>query len=81
MTDVLDLCPLTDVDTTDMLDLAVTTLACLRDLDHRYHDPAVRLHLLVSLYEQIRSELLAATLDADDHGYNPTQIAVLLNLH
>jgi hypothetical protein len=81
MEDVLDLYPLVDVDTADLLDHAVDALACLRGLDHRRNDPAVRLHLLTSLYEQTRSALFEATITARDHGYSPTQIAVVLNLH
>ena len=81
MQDVLDLYPLIDGDTAEMLDLAIHNLACLRGLTPRAHDPAVRLHLLASLYEQARTDLFETTLAAHQHGYSPTQIAVVLNLH
>ena len=80
--DVLDLCPLTDQHSARILDHALTALGRQRGLDGiRHTDPAVRLHLLVSLDEQIRSTLLDTTLAAIRDDYSRTELAVLLNLH
>lgn len=80
--DVLDLCPLTDQHSARILDHALTALGRQRGLDGiRHTDPAVRLHLLVSLHEQIRSTLLDTTLAAIRDDYSRTELAVLLNLH
>jgi len=80
--DVLDLCPLTDEHSARILDHALTALGRQRGLDGiRHTDPAVRLHLLVSLDEQIRSTLLDTTLAAIRDDYSRTELAVLLNLH
>ena len=79
--DVLDLCPLTDEHSARILDHALIALGRQRGLDGiRHTDPAVRLHLLVSLHEQIRSALLDTTLAAVRDDYSRTELAVLLNL-
>ena len=80
--DVLDLCPLTDQHSARILDHALTALGRQRGLDGiRHTDPAVRLHLLVSLHEQIRSALLDTVLTAAHNDYTRTELAILLNLH
>ena len=79
--DVLDLYPLTDQHSARTLDHALAALARQRGLDGiRQTDPAVRLHLLVSLHEQIRSALLDTTLAAVRDDLNRAELAVLLNL-
>lgn len=78
-TDVLDLRPLIDHDTTAVLGHALAALAQRRGLRWR-PDPALRLHLLVSLRDETRTQLLRATLAAHHHGYSPTEIAALLDL-
>ncbi len=79
MDDILDLRPLADDYTADVLHQALATLAWLRGLDRR-RDPAARLHVLASLRDEIHTELLHTTLAAHDHGYSPTQLATLLDL-
>jgi hypothetical protein len=81
MRDVLHLCPLADDHTADVLAHATTVLARKRGLGGDQHDPAVRLHLLVSIRHQLDAELLSAVLTAHDHGYTPNQLAVLLDHH
>lgn len=78
-TDVLDLRPLIDHDTTAVLGHALAALARRGGLQWR-PDPAVHLHLLVSRRDEIRTHLLRATLAAHHHGYTPTEIAALLDL-
>lgn len=78
-TDVLDLRPLADHDTTAVLGQALAALARRRGLRWR-PDPAVRLHLLVSLRDEIRIHQLRATLAGHHHGYTPTELAALLDL-
>jgi len=78
MLDVLDHAPFADDDTAALVTGAVGDLAELRDLHHP--NPAVRLHLLASLHQETRHQLLKAILDARDHHYSATQIAVLLHL-
>ncbi|MGH3951086.1 MAG: hypothetical protein ACRDSE_18550 [Pseudonocardiaceae bacterium] len=81
MIDVLDHTPLADDDTADVLATATLTLAWLRGLPDP--DPAARIHLLVSLRQQLDTDLLTAVLTAadPDHDYSPRQLAVLLDLH
>lgn len=80
--DVLDLYPHTDEHSARTLNHALAALGRQRGLDGiRQTDPAVRLHLLVSLHEQIRSALLETTLAAISDDYNHNELAVLLNLH
>lgn len=79
--DVLDLYPLTDEHSARTLHHALAALGRQRGLDLGRTDPAVRLHLLVSLHEQIRSQLLDTILAAIGDDYNRTELAVLLNLH
>lgn len=76
--DVLDLYPLTDDHSARTLQHALTMLARHRGLNPL--DPAIRLHLLVTLHEQIRSQVLDATLFAYAHDYSRNELAVLLNL-
>ena len=94
--DVCDFAPFLDEHTRDALDAAAEALGILRGLHNLPHhddpgddpnpwlafraDPALRLHLLASLHQQLHAELLTATLAARDHGYTHAQIAVLLNL-
>ena len=78
MRDVLDYYPFCDDYTADVIAHATTTLAALRGL-HGDPDPAVRLHLLTSLRQQLNSDLLHTTLAAHDHGYTPDQIAIVLD--
>lgn len=79
--DVLDLCPLTDEHSARTLHHALAALGRQRGLDEiRQTDPAVRLHLLVSLHEQIRSQLLDTVLAAARDDFTRTELAVLLNL-
>jgi hypothetical protein len=93
--DVCDFAPYLDAHTRDTLDDAAEALAILRGLHNLPHDhgaddfnpwrafrdePALRLHLLASLRQQLNAELLHAVLAARDHGYTHGQIAVLLNL-
>lgn len=63
-------------DTADVLGEAMARLAWFRDLHDP--DPAVPLHLLASLQQQLQVELVHAVLIANDRGYTPDQIAVLL---
>ena len=80
--DVLDLYPLTDEHSARTLHHALAALARQRGLDRiRQTDPAVRLHLLVSLHEQIRSALLDTVLQAAREDFTRTELAVLLDLH
>jgi hypothetical protein len=80
--DVLDLYPLTDQHSARTLEHALTALARQRGLDRiRQTDPAVRLHLLVSLHQQIRSALLDTVLQAAREDFTRTELAVLLDLH
>jgi hypothetical protein len=81
MRDVLDLYPFADDHTADVLAQATTILARKRGLGGGQDDPAVRLHLLVSICHQLDAELLSAVLTAHDHGYSPNQLAVLLDHH
>lgn len=63
--DVADLRPLTDEHSATTLHHALAALGRQRGLDRiRQTDPAVRLHLLVSLHEQIRGQLLDTVLVA-----------------
>lgn len=78
-TDVAGLHPLVDHDTTAVLGHALAALARRRGLRWR-PDPALRLHLLVSLHHEIRIHLLRATLAGHHHGYTPTELAALLDL-
>ena len=80
--DVLDLYPFTDEHSAQTLHHALAALGRQRGLDtFRQTDPVVRLHLLVSLHEQIRSALLDTTLAAIRDEVTRSQLAVLLNLH
>lgn len=79
MHDPLDCRPQTDDYTADVLDTALYALAWLRGHD-RDPDPAIRLHLLTSLRDQLHAELLHTTLEAHHHGYDPTQLATILDL-
>ena len=79
MQDVTDLRPIIGHDTAETLADALATLAWERQLDRR-RDPAARLHLLASLRDQLRSDLLDTVIVAHNHGYTPTQLAVLLDL-
>lgn len=93
MRNVHEFPPFPDDHTCHLLDHAVDALATLRGLYHLTHhdrpydsphrafrhDPALRLHLLVSLQHQLHAELLHAVIAAHDHGYTPGQIAVLLD--
>lgn len=80
--DVLDLYPHTDEHSARTIDHALAALGRQRGLDtFRQTDPAVRLHLLVSLHEQIRSALLDTTLAAVRDDFNRNELAVLLGLH
>ena len=84
--DVTDLYTFPDDHTHDAIHHAIKTLGNLRgfcDLidDPRdfLDDPALRLHLLVSLQQQLTADILHALLDAHDHGYTLTELAVLLD--
>ncbi len=77
MPDVVDYLPYADDFTSDVLADAFATLASLRGLDQD-PDPAVALHILASLQQQLQTELVHAVLIANDHGYTPDQIAVVL---
>ena len=83
--DVTDLYAYPDDYTHDAIHHATTTLGNLRgfcDLDDSRDflaDPALRLHLLVSLQQQLKADILHALLDAHDHGYTLTELAVLLD--
>jgi hypothetical protein len=93
MRDVCDFCPFPDEHTRDLLDDAVDALGILRGFHNLTHDdcpydshhrafrddPALRLHLLVSLQHELHAELLHAVIAAHDPGYTPGQIAVLLD--
>lgn len=93
MRDVCDFCPFPDEHTRDVLDDAAEALAILRGLHNLHHDdvsdpnpwlalrddPVLRLHLLTSLQQELQAELLHAVITAHDHGYTPSQIAVLLD--
>ena len=79
--DVLDLYPFTDQHSARTLDHALAALGRQRGLDNFHKtDPAIRLHLLVSLHEQIRNNTLDTILAAHRDDYNRTELAVLLNL-
>ena len=78
MRDVLDYYPYPDDYTADILADATATLAWLRGLDGD-PDPVVHLHLLASLRQQLNNDLLHSALAAHDHGYTPTQIAIVLD--
>jgi hypothetical protein len=80
MPDVLDLYPFTDQHSARILHHALAALARHRGLTSAHIDPATRLHLLVSLHEQIRSQLLDTILTAHRDDYTRTELAVLLNL-
>jgi hypothetical protein len=80
--DVLDLQPHTDQHSARTLHHALAALGRQRGLDSfRQTDPAVRLHLLVSLHQQIRSTLLDTILQAAREDFTRTELAVLLDLH
>ena len=78
--DVLDLYPLTDEHSARTLNHALAALGRQRGLDNFRQEPAVRLHLLVSLHEQIRSNTLDTILAAHRDDYSRAELAVLLNL-
>lgn len=94
--DIADFVPYPDEHTRDALDDAVEVLGILRGYHNLPHpcgdpdefnpwqdfrdDPALRLHLLASLHQQLHAELLHAALATRDHGYTHEQIALLLNL-
>ena len=78
MRDPIDCLPHASDDTHDVIADAAATLAWLRGLDHD-PDPAVRLHLLASLHHQLQIEITHATLIANDRGYTPDQIALLIH--
>lgn len=77
MPHVLDLQPQPASDTAHLADQALTALAHARGLHP--DDPAVRLHLLVSIHQQLQADILTAALTAHQHGYTPLELAVLLN--
>lgn len=81
MPHVLDLQPQPASDTAHLADQALTALAHARGLHP--DDPAVRLHLLVSIHQQLQADTLTAALTAaltaHHHGYTPLELAVLLN--
>lgn len=84
-----------DDDTRDVLDDAVATLGVLRDFPPpgddfqrdndpynrlAFHDdPALRLHLLASLQQQLNADIVHAALAARDHGHAANEIAILLD--
>jgi len=76
--DVLDLRPICDHHSRQVIEHALATLGDLRGLDPDH--PAVRLHLLTSLTSQTQALLPDTMLDADSLGYHLNEIIVLLNL-
>jgi hypothetical protein len=76
--DVLDLRPMCDHHSSQVIEHALDTLGHLRGLDPDH--PAVRLHLLTSLTSQTQALLPDTMLDADSLGYHLNEIIVLLNL-
>ena len=75
---VLDLRPLCDHHSRQVVEQALDTLGRLRGLEADH--PAVRLHLLTSLTSQSQALLPDTMLDADSLGYHLNEIIVLLNL-
>ena len=76
--DVLDLRPICDHHSRQVIEHALAMLGDLRGLDPDH--PAVRLHLLTSLTSQTQALLPDTMLDADSLGYHLNEIIVLLNL-
>ena len=68
-----------DDDTATLIDQAAESLGTLRGyLGPFLDDPAVRLHLLASLTQQLRADLLDTASEAREHGYTSEQLLIIL---
>lgn len=79
MDHILDLRPLADDDTADVLHQALATVAWLQ-ASTGVATPPSACTCSASLRDGIHTELLHATLAVHDHGYSTGQLAALLDL-
>ena len=68
-----------DEDTATIIDQAAQFLGIIRGYCGPFlDDPAVRLHLLASLTQQLRADLLDTACEAREQGYTSEQLLIIL---
>lgn len=72
--------PTTGEDSAAVLDEAIVSLACLRDVGMWIGDASADLHVLQSLIKEAESRLPRAVADARDQDYSWAEIADLLGV-